>query len=55
MIMNMAPPLLVFVSFCMLGLCFLWQKNPFHFKKKGYYVSLFAKLYYLLRLGPHNV
>jgi len=38
-------PLLAFVSFCMLGLCFFGQK-------KAHYISLFAKLYYFLRLGP---
>ena len=45
------PPLLAIVSFCMLDLCLLWQKILFIFKKT-HYVSLFAKLYYLLRLGP---
>ena len=54
MIMKMVSPLLAFVSFCMLGLCFLWQKK-LSLLKKAHYVSLFAKLYYLLRLGPPNV
>lgn len=37
MMMNMVPPLLAFVSFCMLGLCFLWQKIIFTFKKSPLY------------------
>ena len=44
MVMNMVP----IISVCVI----LYVGSLFFWGKKAHYISLFAKLYYFLRLGP---
>ena len=47
-------PLLPFVSFCIWTFFFMAKKS-FSLLKKTHYVTLFVKLYCLLRFGPSDV